>query len=182
MTEFDPFNQPRAPRPTHPAALEEHELLKRCVIRKGRTSGPGGQHRNKVETHVSVTHEPTGLVGQAGERRSAEVNRKVAIRRLRLALATEHRATVPEGEIRSDLWRSRVRGGKIACNPRHADYPAMLAEAMDVLAACAHDPKKAALRLGCSASQLVKLIGQHPPALAAVNAARQARGDRPLRS
>jgi hypothetical protein len=177
----DPFNETPVDRPTHPAALDEAELLKACTIRKGRTSGPGGQHRNKVETHVHITHVPTGLVGQAGERRSAEVNRKVAIRRLRLALATEHRVGVPAGEIRSDLWRSRVRGGRIACSPGHADYPAMLAEAMDVLDACGHDPKLAGLRLGCSPSQLVKLVKEHPPAMEALNRAREARGERALR-
>ncbi|MFI4897387.1 MAG: peptide chain release factor family protein [Phycisphaerales bacterium JB059] len=177
----DLFNETPVERPTHPAGQDEAELLKSCTIRKGRTSGPGGQHRNKVETHVHITHGPTGLVGQAGERRSAEVNRKVAIRRLRLALATEHRVGVPAGEIRSALWRSRVRGGRIACNPGHADYPAMLAEAMDLLWACGHDPKPAAVRLGCSPSQLLKRVQAHPPALDALNRAREARGERALR-
>eukprot|EP00913_Durusdinium_trenchii_P006333 g5945.t1 len=161
--------------------LSPGELLKHCSIRKGRTSGPGGQHRNKVETHVTITHEPTGLIGQAGERRSAEVNRKVAVRRLRLTLATEHREPVPIGEIRSDLWRSRVRGSRIACNPSHTDYPSMLAEAMDVLVDASCDVKRASVRLGCSASQLVKLIKEHPPALERVNALRAERGEHPLR-
>ncbi len=178
----DPFlDQPSVPRPTHPAALPEDELLKQCAMTRGRGSGPGGQHRNKVQTLVQLTHEPTGITAHAGERRSPEVNRKVALRRLRLALATEQRVLVPEGEIRSDLWRSRVRGGKIALNTRHADYPAMLAEAMDVLAACSWDPKWASTRLACTASQLVKLVGAHPPALVVVNEARKARGDRALR-
>lgn len=171
----------RVERPLHPAAVPEDELLKSCTIRKGRTSGPGGQHRNKVETHVTLTHEPTGLVGQAGERRSAEVNRKVALRRLRLVLATEHREPVPDGDVRSDLWRSRVRAGRIACSTRHADYPAMLAEAMDVLAACAWDPKRAAARLECTPSQLVKLIASHAPALERVNAQRAERGEHALK-
>ena len=175
------INKSRVERPAHPAAIDEAELLKRCVIRRGRTSGPGGQHRNKVETHVTITHEPTGLSGQAGERRSAEVNRKVALRRLRLTLATEIRAPVPNGEIRSDLWLSRVKGGRIACNPAHADFPSMLAEALDVLDVCGHDPKRAGLRLGCSTTQLVRLLKEHAPALEAVNAVRAARGEHTLR-
>ncbi len=177
----DPLNQPRVERPLHPAVLEETELLKACAIRKGRTSGPGGQHRNKVETHVTITHTPTGLVGQAGERRSAEVNRKVALRRLRLALATEHRVGVPAGEIRSELWRSRVRGGRIACSPGHTDYPTMLGEAMDVLIDAGCDPKRASVRLGCSPSQLIKLIKDHPPAFVLVNARRVERGEHALK-
>ncbi len=181
MTNPDPFGQPSVHRPPHPAAIDESELLKHCSIRKGRTSGPGGQHRNKVETHVTITHGPTGLSGQAGERRSAEVNRKVALRRLRLTLATEHRESVPVGEIRSNLWRSRVEGSKIVCSPSHTDYPSMLSEAMDVLVDASCDVKRAAVRLGCSASQLIKLIKDHPPAMERVNALRAARGEHPLR-
>jgi hypothetical protein len=52
---------------------------------------------------------------------------------------------------------------------------------MDVLAAANWDPRTAGLRLECSASQLVKLLKDHPPALAAMNRAREERGKRPLR-
>jgi len=164
------------PRPTHPAALAEDQLLKRCTVEKGRGSGPGGQHRNKVSTHVTITHTPTGTVAQAGERRSAEQNRSVALRRLRLGLAVHERVPVPAGEIRSPMWRSRVSKGRIACSERHEDYPAMLAEALDVLDACGLDPAGAATRLGCTPSQLVKLIAKHAPALERVNTERRRRG------
>lgn len=171
----------RVERAPHPAALGEQDLLRSCDVERGRSGGPGGQHRNKVETAVLITHRPTGLVGRATERRSAEVNRRVALRRLRLLLATEHREPVPSGDVRSDLWVSRCRARKIACNPRHADYPALLGEAMDMLAASAWDPKRAAVRLECSASQLVRLIKAHPPAFARVNAAREDAGQHALR-
>ncbi len=183
MTTPDPlFDSPRVQRPTHPAALPDEELSKSCALTRGRGSGPGGQHRNKVQTLVQLVHTPTGIAAHAGERRSAEVNRKVAIRRLRLALATEHRVPVPEGEIRSDLWRSRVRNSKIALSTQHEDFPAMLAEAMDVLAASGWDPKRAGLRLACTPSQLIKLIAEHPPAMVTLNARRAERGDRPVRA
>jgi hypothetical protein len=103
----------------------------------------------------------------AGERRSVTENRQVAIRRLRLLLATEHRCVVPLGEIGSDLWKSRLQGSRIVCNPDHADFPALLAEAMDVLFAMKLDAAKAAIRLDCTASQLVKLIKDHPPRVGA---------------
>lgn len=168
-------------RYAHPAAATESALLSHCVLGKGRAGGPGGQHRNKVETLVEITHEPTGLHAHAGERRSATENKAVAIRRLRLLLATEHRVAVPLGEIGSDLWRSRVRGGKVACNPEHEDYPALLAEAMDVVFAMKQDVRTASIRLGCTASQLTKLIKDHPPALATVNRERAERGLHALR-
>ena len=170
-----------AERGTHPAALDEDRLLKDCAIEKGRASGPGGQHRNKVSTHVTITHEPTGISAQAGERRSAEQNRTVATTRLRLELAVYERVPVPAGEIRSELWRSRVAKGRISCSERHADYPAMLAEALDVIDACGFDHAKAATRLGCTPTQLVKLVAKHPPALARLNKQRQERGMRPLK-
>lgn len=178
--------QPRALPPGHPASLPEPELLAQCTIGKGRSSGPGGQHRNKVETMVILLHVPSGVQVHADERRSAMENRKVAIQRLRLALATEVRTPpIPRdvwGDVRSDLWRSRVtRDGKIACSPSHRDYPTMLAEAMDVIAASGNDVKKAALRLSCSMSQLLKLIKDHPPALAKVNAFRRDRGKHTLK-
>lgn len=178
------FEQRPVPRPTHPAAMSDEAILADCRVERGRTGGPGGQNRNKVETHITLTHTPTGVSGQAGERRSQEENRKVALRRLRLALACEVRVGVPAGDIRSELWRSRTRARKIECNPHHHDYPSLLAEAIDVLAACGWEPGKggASTRLEVSSSQLVRLIAEHKPALAMVNAEREKRGLHALRA
>ena len=57
-------------------------LARDCDIEFTRTGGPGGQHRNKAETAVRVTHRPTGLVIVASERRSQARNRKLALQRL----------------------------------------------------------------------------------------------------
>jgi hypothetical protein len=166
----------------HPSMLDEAALLKQCQIGKSRGSGPGGQHRNKVETLVRITHIPTGQETHAGERRSAEENRKVAVRRMRLLLAVKIRVPVPVGDMRSDLWRSRCSAqGRILCNPEHPDFPALLAEAMDVAAACGLDAKKAAARLCCSSSQLIKLLKDHPPALEELNRLRAERDLHPLK-
>jgi len=175
---------------SHPAALEKDALLAECEFGKGRTSGPGGQHRNKVETEVTLTHKETGVSAKAGERRSVRENMPVALKRLRLKLATEVRRPVPLGEIGSECWKSRVRPpgkgpgvdpralGRLEINPGHWDYPALLAEALDVIADAGWDVKKAAIRLEVSASQLVKLIKEHPPALGMLNAERKKRGER----
>ncbi|MEZ6319068.1 MAG: peptide chain release factor-like protein [Phycisphaerales bacterium] len=169
-----------AERDPHPAQLPDETLLAQCRLGRSRKGGPGGQHRNKVETAVTLTHEPTGIGAQASERRSAETNRKVALRRLRLKLATEVRGPVPAGDARSDLWRARTRSGRIACSTRHHDYPAMLAEALDFIAACAWDQSKAAARLEVTPTQLVKLVSEHAPAMTMWNDARSAHGLRPL--
>lgn len=159
--------------PPHPASLDAAVLMQHCVLTKGRSQGPGGQHRNKVETKVTIRHIPTGTEAHAGERRSQEQNRGVALFRLRLSLATHVRCPVPLGEIRTALWRSRVSpSGQISCNPEHEDFPQMLALALDVLASANWDLTTAALRLGCSSSQLLKLVKDHAPALALLNAER----------
>ncbi len=162
----------------HPAAREPDALLGDCRIERTRASGPGGQHRNKVETAVRITHGPSGIVAMAGERRSQERNRAMAVFRLRMNLALELREP---WNGPSDLWRSRCRGGKIAVNPTHADFPAVLAEALDALSAHRDEPSAAADPLGCTTSQLIKLLKAEPRALERVNRSRERRGAHALR-
>jgi len=159
--------------PVHPAALPDDALLGACDEIRRRGSGPGGQHRNKVETLVSLTHRATGVRGEAGERRSQAQNRSVALRRLRLALAVGVRAPWAGP---SELWRGRCRGGRIACSERHPDRPALLAEALDALATTDWVPRDAAAELGCSATQLVRFVATHAPALVELNRRRAALG------
>lgn len=168
-----------APR-DHPAALEEAALLAECEMTFTRRSGPGGQHRNKVESAVVLRHRPSGLVAEANERRSQGENRLEALRRLRLTLALAVRRPVDPAEPPSPLWRSRLKGGKIALSAEHPDAPALLAEALDAWAGRDGDVKAAAEALGCSASQLVKLFKVEPKVFAAVNQDRARRGLRPL--
>lgn len=47
-----------------------------------RGSGPGGQHRNKTDTGVRITHIPSGLSVECCETRSQMQNKTLAFRRL----------------------------------------------------------------------------------------------------
>ena len=165
-----------AQRPVHPAALDKETLMKDCKITRGRASGPGGQHRNKVETHITIEHIPSGIDAQAGERRLAKENLSVATRRLRLKLTMGVRIDVPAGDIRSELWKERCKKQKIVCSVKHTDFPSLLAEAIDVIEACGFDVKKAAARLECSTTQLLRFIADHRPAFDQLNQSRQDHG------
>ena len=165
----------------HPVELEESELLAQCSIQRTRRGGPGGQHRNKVESAIVITHGPTGIIGQASERRSQHENRDVALVRLRLNLALGFRLNADEARKPSELWKSRVRSKRISVNPKHGDFPAILAEALDFIAAMEFDLAAAATRLDISSSQLVKLLKSEPAALESVNRERNSRELRPYK-
>jgi hypothetical protein len=162
----------------HPSSLPAAEFLRQCSETRTRRSGPGGQHRNKVETAVVLTHRPTGLTAEASERRSQAENRSAAIARLRLKLAVEHRE--PAAAVPSPLWQSRCHGGRLTIAATHADYPSLVAEALDQLAATTGDPGAAAPVLGITPSQLVKLLAKAPAAWTAFSRLRAAGGRPPL--
>jgi hypothetical protein len=168
----------------HPASLPGKALLAQCDQTARRGSGPGGQHRNKVETGVVLVHRPTGVRGQASERRSRKENAAAALFRLRLQLALDVRTpTTPTAPSPgpTPLWRSRCRGGRISVSTTHEDFPALLAEALDVVFAQDCDLPPAAEALDVSPTQLVRLLADEPRALLAVNAVRTARGQHALR-
>ena len=176
----DQFRMVPAP---HPATIEEAELLKHCTTEIGRVSGPGGQNRNRRDTAVWISHTPTGLDAQATERRSQAQNRHMAIKRLRRRLAVAVRtATSRDRHQPSELWRSRRQGDKLSVNPEHDDYPALLAEALDLVVARRFDLAGAASLLGVTMSQLSRLIRHDKAAFAKVNQGRVEVGLAPLRS
>jgi hypothetical protein len=172
----------------HPARLPVEQLLTQCSLQRTRRSGPGGQHRNKVETAIVIVHEPTGIRAEASERRRQSENRTQALFRLRVRLALGVRYVNSKGvnskganskggaSTPSELWLQRSSGGRIKVNSRHEDFPALLAEALDAIAVAKSDVAAAAQRLGVTSSQLIKLLKLQPEAFVGVNQQRTDHG------
>ncbi|MBI5171110.1 MAG: peptide chain release factor-like protein [Candidatus Eisenbacteria bacterium] len=77
--------------------LPEHlqRLLAECEVEAYRSSGPGGQKKNKTESSVRVRHVPTGVVRIATESRSQMRNREAALQRVYDTLEARKRKPKP---------------------------------------------------------------------------------------
>ncbi|HVP14005.1 MAG TPA: peptide chain release factor-like protein [Terriglobales bacterium] len=77
-----------------PLSPRLERLARECEITPFRSSGPGGQKKNKVESSVRVRHRPTGIVRIATESRSQTRNREAALERVLAEI--ERRARRPK--------------------------------------------------------------------------------------
>jgi ribosome-associated protein len=70
-------------------------LTNEVEITAFKSSGPGGQHKNKTESAIRIKHLPTGIIVTASESRSQIKNRELAWQRLLEKLARRRQKRKP---------------------------------------------------------------------------------------
>ena len=83
-----------------PYALDRASLEREVRVDTSSASGPAGQHYNRTESAVRLTHPPSGGVVKATENRSQFRNREVAFERLIHKLRALNRVPKPRKATR----------------------------------------------------------------------------------
>lgn len=157
-------------------SLQDHELLAQCEEDHYRASGPGGQKRNKTDSAVRLRHLPTGLILTATESRSRPENQRRALRRLRQALAHQHRQSVSPREL-SDF----IEILDLELPPRDPRYLPTVAFVLDLLEEQRGRIAEVAEQLGTTTASLARFLHTTTETWRAAQELRAAHGQRPLR-
>ena len=92
-----------------PLPLHLERLARECLITPFKSSGPGGQKKNKTESSVRVRHLPTGITRIATESRSQTRNRALALERVHDELKRRARKPKPRTATRPTRAASERR-------------------------------------------------------------------------
>ncbi|MBI1798765.1 MAG: peptide chain release factor-like protein [Candidatus Eisenbacteria bacterium] len=98
---------------------ELERLARACEIQPYRSSGPGGQKKNKTESSVRARHLATGITRIATESRSQSRNRQLALERVAIELARRAKrrrprvATLPTRSAIERRLESKHRAARI---------------------------------------------------------------------
>ncbi|CBI16955.3 hypothetical protein AAG906_000431 [Vitis piasezkii] len=170
--------------------LSDEQLMKQCEMSTFKSSGPGGQHRNKRESAVRLKHLPTGIIAQAVEDRSQHKNRASALARLRTLLALKVRNSIdldtysPPLELLQILpAKSTIRTSDCGpqIGPNNPKFALGMLALLDLIFAVEGSISDAAKLMGLSTGALSRLVLSDDSLRMAVNELRTSKGLKPLK-
>ncbi|KAJ9559956.1 hypothetical protein OSB04_005116, partial [Centaurea solstitialis] len=141
--------------------ISDEKLMSQCEMDTYKSSGPGGQHRNKRETAVRIKHLPTGIIAQASEDRSQHKNRASALARLRIRNTIDLETYTPPPELLQILpAKSTIRGSECGpqIGPNNPKFSLGMQALLDLVFAVEGSVADAARKLGLSTGALSRLI------------------------
>jgi len=175
-------------------AMDDKALLGECDINMYKSSGPGGQHRNKVSSAVRLRHRPTGITVHGDQSRSQHENKRLALGRLRMNIACKARRPIDTAQrelpavVAECLFRPR--------GPNRQEHPGRLrlqigrkdrrfwpvaAFLLDTLEAFGGGCADAAAYVGITTSNLIAVLKSDRHLIAAAQAIRKQHQLRPLK-
>lgn len=98
-----------------PTDVQVHVEDRDLVWETFRAGGPGGQHQNRTDSAVRVTHRPTNTVAVCKDERSQHMNKKKALEviKARIFSALQQRVSGDRNAQRSQQIGSGMRGEKV---------------------------------------------------------------------
>lgn len=190
---MDPAGKPSA---QHYLRQTDEQLLTDCEVHIYKSSGPGGQHRNKVSSAVRVHHRPTGITAHGDDSRSQHENKHLALKRLRMNIALRLRGPLDPKTLDPDhlppeaaacVQPNRAPGGqsqpplRLDVSARSDRFWPLAAFLLDLLDASQARIADAAVRIGVSTSNLIGQLKRDHHLWGAAQDLRKAHGQGPLK-
>lgn len=170
-------------------AASDETLLRQCDIYFCRSTGPGGQHRNKVSSAVRLRHRPTEITAHGDESRSQAENKVMAVKRLRMNIACQLRRPIDRAAELPPHVQECVfvpRGAhapgvrRIQIGRKDFRFWHVAAYLLDLLDSFEGRLAEAAAHLGVTTSNLASLLQEDRHLLGAAQIIRKSHGQRPL--
>lgn len=171
-------------------ALDDPHLLAQCDVHTYKSSGPGGQHRNKVSSAVRLMHRPTHISAHGDDSRSQHQNKQLAIKRLRMNIACQVRRVIDKPAIQIPgvagecIFMPRGRGpdapARLEIGVRDHRFWQVAAFVLDVLEAHEGRLSDAAAAIGITTGNFSSLLESERHLLAAAQQIRKRYNLKPL--
>ena len=143
---------------------DDEHLMRDCEFTPFKSTGKGGQKKNKSSSAVRLTHRPTGIAVTGTNERCQHTNRKQALKKLRYEIAYNVRTNQETVQVDINLSTN---------NKRYFLWVAMIIDEFEKNNYALAD---SAAHFGISSSRLVKLIGRDPSLWQFINHQRSTHG------